>query len=210
MPGMLPRQTEVGDLILTISGLLQPSYQPQIHFCLQIIVGQDRVLPPQWRPFLQFQRIAGNVRRMQRQNIFHALPPAFHTLPRQTIHQVYRQVFRTVLFDLRHSILGPGKIMQTPQRCQLHIIRRLYSHRNPVDSRRFQSAQQGFIHTFRIDLYGHFCTGQQVNTFPQRIQQCAQTLCTEHRRRAASDIQGIHRKFAFPAEKVADLLLQRR
>ena len=127
--------------------------------------------------FLQLQAIAADMLRLQGKHIFHRFLPTLQILPRQTVHQIHRQILESRLADVLDGADRLTIGMGTANIPQNGIIIALNAQTHPVKTFCPQPPQQPGIYGIRIGLKGNFGITVHIKSFSDGVHNGGQSLC---------------------------------
>ena len=142
--------------------------------------------------FLDLQAVEGNMFRCKGDGPLQGVLPDIHGMTRNSKHQIHVNVVKAA--GPCHLVVADKILcgMNSAQSLQTVLIKRLQSHRQPVDPRLPVSCELFFRQSPGVGLYGDLRIFCDVKVCPEGCKHLSDQARLKDRRRAAADKDGIH------------------
>ena len=176
---------------------------------LRVVVRQDRIFAAHGRARLEFQPIARQMPRPERKALLDRVEKLLLRLPGQTVHQVQADIGEALLSRQVNRIFGLLEGVDAAEPFQLIVMRGLHTERQAVDAVLFHHFQHFFVRALRIALDRDLRIVRKREPAAHLLQNAAEVLWSQTGRRAAADVNRVHRVAAAGFAIVADVTQQR-
>ena len=190
---------KVGYFVLMIAMLFQVVHRPQVHLCLQIVVGQRRRVAAlvQGRALLYLQAIAAQVLHLQRGGGAEGVLPLFQRLMGQAVNKVEADILNFRHPCRCHGIGDLFKRMYPPDLAEQGIVGGLDAEGDAVEACAAQRAQRFPIPcAVGVALHGDLRVGGEAVALFHGFQKGSEPRCPQIRGGAAAKIHRVHRHAA--------------
>ena len=147
----------------------EQSAHGKIGICLRVVIRQNRIFTSHRCSRLEFESVARQMLRIQRQTLRYRVEKLRLCLVRQAVHQIKADVGEAALPCEFYDCLCLRKVVDTADAFKLGVVRRLHAKREPVDAVLMYGLQHRLIRALRIAFHRDFGVFRNCKARPDRL-----------------------------------------
>ena len=200
---------EIRDLVMLKPVFAQQLAHGEVGIRLRVVIRQGRILTPHPCRRLELEPVARQMSGPERQTLLDRIQKHLLRLAGQAVHQVEADVCKALCPREVDRVLRLLEGVDAPDLFQLLVVRGLHAERQAVHALLFHHVEHLFIRALRIALDRDLRVVRQRELAAHLLQDAAQILGPEAGRRAAADVDRVHRVAAACPAVFADVAQQR-